>query len=75
MVCNKCYSQLAEKVFRFDEQNRAVCSDCDMGGGKCVGCLKMLGAGAFVTAGKHKYHPDCFNCTRCVVSVQVSFVV
>lgn len=36
LVCTKCQSPLTDKVFRIDEQNRALCTNCDLGGGKTL---------------------------------------
>ncbi len=65
-----CGALLADKVFSLTDAGKPICADCNLGGAKCVGCLKPLTAGAFVTAGKHKYHPDCFNCALCKANLR-----
>ncbi len=65
-----CGAMLADKVFSLTDEGKPICADCHLGGAKCVGCLKPLTAGAFVTAGRHKYHPDCFICKLCKTNLR-----
>ena len=69
LVCSKCRNALVDRSF-VTVEGAPVCSQCHIGAAKCVGCLKPLGAGAFVTAGKHTYHPDCFNCSMCKTNLR-----
>lgn len=68
--CSSCRNPLVDRTFAEGDDGLPICSDCRLGGAKCVSCLKPLEAGAFVTAGKHNYHPNCFNCASCRVNLR-----
>lgn len=63
LVCSQCRNPLVDRAVA--SVDPLVCSECHLGGAKCVGCLKPLTEGAYVKAGKHNYHPNCFNCNVC----------
>ncbi len=65
LMCSRCRSTLVDRSFAEGDDGQPVCAECRLGSAKCVACLKQLEAGAFVTAGKHTYHPACFNCSLC----------
>lgn len=63
--CSDCGVSLSHRYYEKD--GRLFCKKHYWArfGGMCQGCLEHITKGLVMVAGEHKYHPECFLCSRC----------
>ncbi|XP_069802387.1 LIM domain kinase 1 isoform X1 [Dendropsophus ebraccatus] len=63
--CSDCGVSLSHRYYEKD--GRLFCKKHYWArfGGMCQGCSEHITKGLVMVAGEHKYHPECFVCSRC----------
>ncbi|NP_001072900.1 LIM domain kinase 1 [Xenopus tropicalis] len=63
--CSDCGVSLSHRYYEKD--GRLFCKKHYWArfGGMCQGCSENITKGLVMVAGEHKYHPECFMCSRC----------
>ncbi|OCT91474.1 LIM domain kinase 1-like isoform X2 [Xenopus laevis] len=63
--CSDCGVSLSHRYYEKD--GRLFCNKHYWArfGGMCQGCSESITKGLVMVAGEHKYHPECFMCSRC----------
>ncbi|CAH2219691.1 LIM domain kinase 1 [Pelobates cultripes] len=67
--CSDCGLSLSHRYYEKD--GRLFCKKHYWArfGGMCHGCSEHITKGLVMVAGEHKYHPECFLCSRCAAFI------
>ncbi|XP_030848247.1 LIM domain kinase 1 isoform X2 [Strongylocentrotus purpuratus] len=62
--CSQCKQRLSSWYFERDKKLYCQKDYWAQFGESCQGCAQLI-AGPVMVAGEHKFHPDCFVCSKC----------
>ncbi|XP_041455757.1 LIM domain kinase 1-like isoform X2 [Lytechinus variegatus] len=63
-TCSQCKQRLSSWYFERDKKLYCQKDYWAQFGESCQGCAQLI-AGPVMVAGEHKFHPDCFVCSKC----------
>lgn len=63
-TCSQCKQRLSSWYFERDKKLYCQKDYWSQFGESCQGCAQLI-AGPVMVAGEHKFHPDCFVCSKC----------